>query len=146
MPRAIHQITAGFQPGDAISNEARVLRRMFRSWGYDSDIFSETRKILPSLRHEARDLRAHHGQWKGDDVVLLHLSTGSAVNDHFAELPCRKVIRYHNITPPEFFAGTQEETARHLARGRQQAARLAGAADITTAVSRFNASDLEELG
>ena len=45
--RAIHQFVAGFTHGDAISNEARVMRGIFRTWGFQSDIFSETRRILP---------------------------------------------------------------------------------------------------
>ena len=30
MPAAIHQLVAGFSNGDAISNEARLLRALFR--------------------------------------------------------------------------------------------------------------------
>ena len=47
--RAIHQIVAGFANGDAISNEARTMRALFRSWGYESQIYSERRRILPEL-------------------------------------------------------------------------------------------------
>ena len=39
--KAIHQFLAGFSNGDAISNEAVVIRDLFRSWGYESEIFSE---------------------------------------------------------------------------------------------------------
>ena len=53
---AIHQIVAGFDRGDAISNEARMLRRLFQGWGCASEIFSERQRILPQLRREARDL------------------------------------------------------------------------------------------
>ena len=52
------------------------------------------------------------------------------VNDVFAALPCRKAILYHNITPPEYFRGVQEQIAHVLARGREQAKRLAGAAEV----------------
>ena len=30
----IHQLVAGYSNGDAISNEARQLRELFRSWGF----------------------------------------------------------------------------------------------------------------
>ena len=36
--RAIHQIVAGYANGDAISNEARAMRALFRSWGFESQI------------------------------------------------------------------------------------------------------------
>ena len=54
--RAIHQLVAGYANGDAISNEVRVIRELFRSWGYESNVYSEHKRILPELRGEAKDL------------------------------------------------------------------------------------------
>lgn len=144
--KALHQFVAGFTHGDAISNEALVLRGLFRSWGCESDIFCETRRILPELRNEAKDAAAYRAAAKPDDVVLLHLSVGSIVNQVFADLPCRKAILYHNITPAEYFRGIQEEIARLLAQGREQMKSLAGKAAVVMADSGFNAAELRELG
>ncbi len=144
--RAIHQIVAGYANGDAISNEARALRGLFRAWGYDSQIYSEQKRILPELRGEARDLAAGRGDFQADGVVLLHLSIGSDVNDLFPALPGRKAILYHNITPPEYFRGVQEQTAHLLARGRQQARALAGSATVVLADSGFNAAEIAAMG
>lgn len=143
---AIHQFVAGFSHGDAISNEALVMRRVFRSWGYASEIFCEARRILPELRAEAKDAAAYRDAASPDDVGLLHLSVGSDVNDLFADLPCRKAILYHNITPPEYFRGIQEQIGSLLARGREQMRRLAGKAQVVMADSAFNAAELAELG
>ncbi len=144
--RAIHQIVAGYANGDAISNEARTMRALFRSWGHESHIYSEQKRILPELRGDARDLAAHRGDFRPEDVVLLHLSIGSDVNDLFPALPGKKAILYHNITPPEYFRGVQEQTAHVLARGRQQAKALAGTAAVVMADSRFNAEEIAALG
>jgi L-malate glycosyltransferase len=143
---SLHQFVAGFSHGDAISNEAIVLRRIFRSWGFESDIFCEPRRILPELRAEAKDAAGFRAAAKPDDGVLLHLSVGSDVNDLFAALPCRKAILYHNITPPEHFQGLQEQIAGLLARGREQAKRLAGQAKVVLADSGFNAAELKGWG
>jgi L-malate glycosyltransferase len=144
--RSIHQFVAGFSNGDAISNEARVLRTVFRKWGCESEIFSEPRRILSELRGEAKDAAAYRAAARADDVVLLHLSIGSVVNDLFGQLPCRRAIKYHNITPAEFFRGIQEEIASQLTRGREQAKALAGKASVVMAVSKFNANELEQWG
>lgn len=144
--KAIHQLVAGFTHGDAISNEAVVMRGIFRSWDFESDIFSETRRILPELRNDAKDVSAYKAICKPDDIALLHLSVGSDVNEAFAQLPCRKAILYHNITPAEYFTGIQDQIARGLARGREQAKRLAGSAQVVMADSSFNASELREWG
>ncbi len=56
--RAIHQIVAGYANGDAISNEVRVMRDLFRSWGFESDIFCEGRRIAAELRGRGPSLLA----------------------------------------------------------------------------------------
>jgi len=143
---AIHQLTAGFTSGDAISNEALVTRKIFRSWGYDSHIFCEPHRVLPQLRAQTYDAALAEKMIRPGDLAILHLSIGSAVNDIFAALDCRRAIMYHNMTPPGFFRGIQEQIARDLEWGRQQAKNLAGTADVVMAVSRFNAEELESMG
>ena len=143
---AIHQLVAGFNLGDAISNEARTLRRLFQGWGCASEIFSERQRILPQLRREARDAATAVQVVQPDDIVLLHLSTGSPVNEIFRQLRCRKALLYHNITPPEFFRDMNAPVAAQLAQGREQVQALAGVAAVNLAVSAFNATELEALG
>ena len=143
---AIHQFVAGFARGDAISSEALVLRDLFRSWGFDSDIFCEVRRILPELRKTTRDAAAYPADCRPDDIVLLHLSIGSPVNDIFRGLRCRKALLYHNVTPPRYFEILQPEIAANLARGLRDVRALAGAAEVNLADSGFNARELEPYG
>jgi glycosyltransferase involved in cell wall biosynthesis len=143
---AIHQFTAGFTPYDAISNEAARFRDIFRRLGFRSEIFSEGRNINKTLREEVLDAAGYASAASPDDLVLLHLSIGSAVNDVFRTLPCRKAILYHNITPAHYFELINVQTAAHLKRGRRQTEALAGVAAVNMADSRFNAGELEALG
>ncbi|MBU4198946.1 MAG: glycosyltransferase [Verrucomicrobia bacterium] len=144
--KAIHQLVAGFASGDAISNEARVLRALFRSWGYESEIFSEPRCISPVLRQDAHDIAQLAAAARTDDLALLHLSIGSVVNDLFAALPCRRTMIYHNMTPATYFQGINESISRDLVQGRKQARALAGAASVVMADSHYNADELAALG
>ncbi len=146
MKRAIHQFVAGYSNGDAISNEARAWRSVFRGWGHPSEVYCERKRILPELRKETREIHDAPASIAADDVVVLHLSIGSDVNRMFQRLPCRKAIVYHNITPPEFFRGFQEGIAHMLQRGREEMAMLAGAATVNLADSRFNADELLAAG
>ena len=146
MPKAIHQITAGYANGDAISNEARVLRDTIRSWGYESQIYCELQRTLPELRKDIGDLANLPSEIGPDDIVMLHLSIGSDANLRFAELNCKKVIRYHNVTPSIYFRALNDNIANQLAKGRDHVEMLAGVADINTAVSGNNAGELEEVG
>lgn len=144
---AIHQFVAGFSRGDAISNEARVMQAIFRSWGCESTIYCEARRILPELRREAVDIQACLDAPPGpDDVVLLHLSIGSPLNEIFTRLSCRRAILYHNVTPSSYFRVVNPQTAAMLARGTEQVGALAGCAGVNLADSRYNADELTALG
>ncbi len=144
--RAIHQLIAGFASGDAISNEALVLRALFRAWGYASEIYSEPRCISTALSHEGHDAAGLAAALRPNDIVILHLSIGSRVNELFACLACRRAIIYHNITPANYFRGINESIAHDLAWGRQQLRDLAQSAAVLMADSRYNAAELEALG
>ena len=143
---ALHQLTASFAKGDAISNEALALRNVFRSWGCESEIFSEVRRILPELRRDVRDIAGCAKALRPGDAVLLHLSIGSPVNRIFRDLSCRKAILYHNVTPPCYFERLQPATAWALEEGLKDVRALAGTAEVNLAVSRFNAEELAGCG
>ncbi|OVE76371.1 hypothetical protein BVX97_01145 [bacterium E08(2017)] len=144
--RTIHQFVAGFTNGDAISNEARVLRDIFQSWGYKSEIFSEQKRILPEIRHEARDVSEYAAEAKPDDIVLLHLSIGSQVNEAFLNIPSRRAILYHNVTPSNYLELINKQMANSLSLGRTQIKALAGSAEVNMADSQYNADELAEAG
>ncbi len=144
--KKIHQLVAGFTNGDAISNEAGVMRSIFRKWGYESEIFSELKRILPELRKDAREAEALAASCSPDDIALCHLSIGSKVNDIFKSLPCKKAILYHNVTPSHYLELIHPQMAHNLALGRKQIESLAGIAEVNMADSKFNAIELEESG
>ena len=142
MPRAIHQLVAGYSNGDAISDEARRLRAVLRARGFASEIYCDPASLLPQLRGDARDIGTLARDISPDDGILLHLSIGSPANEVFRTLRARKVLRYHNITPAEFFRAVNGRIADRLAAGREQARTLAGVAEVNLAVSAFNAREL----
>lgn len=146
MTVAIHQMVAGFAPGDAISNEARAMARLFAAWGHPGSIYAEARRVAAPVRDGVRELELAHREVRPQDVTILHLSSGSAVNPAFATLPGRKLVRYHNITPERYFQGINETVARTLRLGRAQARALAPGGDLNLADSRFNAEELAEWG
>lgn len=145
-PRSLHQILAGYSKGDAISNEALTIRAIARARGLASEIYCETARVLPELRGDMRDLSRAAAELGPEDAALLHLSIGSPANALFPSLRARKAILYHNITPPEWFEGVRDATARMLAHGREQARALAGTAAVTLADSAYNATELETMG
>ncbi len=142
----IYQLVAGFRYGDAISDEALLLRSAARSHDFCSEIYCDPATIAPDAAGDACDAGLLPGIVRPDDVVLLHLSIGSPVNSLFTQLVCRKVILYHNVTPPAFFARLNPPIAQRLGNGLVQVEALAGSADVYLADSSYNAGELESMG
>lgn len=143
---AIHQFVAGFTAGDAISNVALTMKATFKQWGYAGEIFSDPSRTMPAWRRQTGDARKAKAVIKPHDLVLLHLSIGTVVNDLFAGLNCRKALVYHNMTPPEYFRGYNEQLANDLTWGQTQTAALAQEVETALAVSQFNAAELKKHG
>jgi glycosyltransferase involved in cell wall biosynthesis len=142
----LHQLVAGFRRGDAISNEALLIRDLCAAHGLASDIRCPRQSAFSDDRALTRDVESLPGEIRPDDVALLHLSIGSRCNRIFPSLPCRKVILYHNVTPPRFFERLNPATAQILADGLAQVAELKDAADSVWADSAFNAGELRAMG
>ena len=144
--QTIHQLVAGFRFGDAISNAAIQMRKVFRGWGCRSDILSRRSAIASEYRDEGRDLKEAAAELGPDDIAVLHLSIGNPVNLAFRDLRCRKAIVYHNITPSKYFRLLSPSTAKDLDEGRRHLEMLAGAADLNLADSAYNAAELTAAG
>lgn len=142
----LHQLSAGFRLGDAISNECVTIRDVCAAHGLASEIWSPVPNVWEPDRHLTRDVEGLPAAVRPDDVALLHLSIGSRCNEIFPALPCRKAILYHNVTPAFYFERLDPDKAGVLAEGRRQVAALKDAAEVVWADSAFNAAELRELG
>lgn len=130
--------------GDAVGNDTLALKKVLKDMGYKTQIYAES--IAPPLDSKAAlDIRKLQGL-NEKDVLIYHLSTGTQLNFDFAEYKCRKIIIYHNITPPEFFRG-YDNFFEQICRWAIEGARfLADKVDYCLVDSQFNKCNLEEMG
>lgn len=142
--KRIDQVLAGFAEGDAISNEAVLLRDIFRKWGLESDIFVDASRVSPVMRPQARRLEEYDDSAGG--LLIHHYSIESPAVGLFCESRSKKIIVYHNITPAEFFDGFDDGIARQLRTARGNLRRVVDRADAVWADSGFDAAELGELG
>jgi L-malate glycosyltransferase len=142
--KAVHQLVPVLAFGDAISQQALTLRRMFRQAGFDSEIYAE--HVDTRLRGEARRYPRLREEQGDEAPVLFHFSIGSEVTDTYRLLPNPRFLVYHNITPPEFFRGVNEEVASLCARGREELKSLKPHCRAALADSEFNRAELAALG
>lgn len=140
----IHQILAGYADGDAISNEARQLRQIFRRWGHNSEIYADPARVSPSLKTDCRSL-ADYAAGEGD-ICLHHYGIASPAAEVFLASPAKKIMMYHNITPAGYFTGFDDAVAAQLRAARLALHEVARRSDAVWTVSRFNAAELKAEG
>ena len=139
----IDQWVPALHRGDAIGDSARLMRDAFRSWGHQADVYAL--ELDADLEGDGR----RFAEWRAggpDDVVLLHFALPSPLSPAFREHRGRRVLLHHNITPPGYFLGWDDELARICQVGREELATLAPHADLGLADSEWNRRELEALG
>ncbi len=142
----INQLTSGFSTGDAISNEIFELQKVFRKWGYVSEVYANPQFTSPKVRARCYDYREYEKKDSADNLMIFHFSVGSHLTDFFQNLRCKKVIIYHNITPPKYYLATDVKTSRQLAQGLKELKEFSNVPDLALADSKFNEQDLISAG
>jgi glycosyltransferase involved in cell wall biosynthesis len=138
----VNQWVPAAHRGDAVGDSARALRAFFRDSGHQADLFALS--VDEALRGDVRpwsDPEARQG-----DVTILHFAMPSPMTAALATLPGARVLCYHNVTPPHFFADYDRELVRLTALGRRELQSLAGRVDLAAGVSDFNRRELDALG
>src|SRR5580704_17846884 len=137
----IHQFHSGSSVADAVTNCMFFVQSMLESFGLESDIFVEhVDPALPGRIRRLEDLRP-----VASDLLLIHDSMGHDAFSRLADLPCRKSLVYHNITPPRFF---EENDPFHFygIKGYSQLVQFRDIVESAIAVSPFNARQLKQRG
>lgn len=139
----LHQVTVGATTGDAITDQAFLLRRWLREMGFVSEIFAE--HIHPALGKEVRPVTAYRPR-PGEEWLVYHHSIGSSVVELLLDFPLQLVIIYHNVTPPEYFSSVDPAMAQQMEMGKKQLYALRSHTALALADSHYNEKDLRALG
>jgi L-malate glycosyltransferase len=134
----VHQVLSGAGPVDAVTSQALAFRSLFGEWGWGgSDVAAF---IDPRVNGQISALGALDPAT--EDVLLIHYSAYAPRLRGVLELPNRKLLLSHNITPARWFWNYEPTIAIHCALGRTQLPEYAAAADLVAGVSAYNAGEL----
>jgi len=144
LPR-IALLTPTLSTADAISNDISGMHEVLKKSGYDARLFAN------------ENLTSHDVSPAGkikdflvslNDILIYHYSMGWNIGLRLLhELKCRKVLKYHNITPPEFFVGFSTDYEHVCRSGRQQIKEIARAnCDLYLSDSEYNSQELIQEG
>ncbi len=130
--------------GDAVSNDTAAIHRMIGGMGYEPECYAVN--IDRKVREQSVQPYEQMEPLEDGDILIYHASTGDALNDRIPGMKGRKLIRYHNITPPQFFHGYSEDAERRCARGYREMKRLVSVFSRGVADSDYNRQDMRKMG
>lgn len=140
----IIQIVSTLSFGDAVGNDVLAFQKKLRTMGYQSEIYAE---IIDMRMPKGTALLVEKlPRLTKEDIVIYHLSTGCAMNYQLEKLGARKILVYHNITPPHYYHMYSEAAEKLCEEGLKGAKHLAGHVDYCLAVSEFNKQNLIDMG
>ena len=140
----IHQILPTISPGDAIGNNVLEIRKILRSWGYESDIYAED--IHSEMSQFAKTFIDYEKISSPENILIFHFAIGSNISKFVKNLPDKKIILYHNITPPDYFIGINDSLVHLLINGRKELKEFCNITDLALGVSEYNRKELIEIG
>ena len=130
--------------GDAVSNDARAIAKVIDEMGYDTAIYVENLdpRVKDKFVHKIEKLP----KIGKNDVVIFNHSTGTKLCYSLPEMPGRKMMIYHNITPPDFFRPYNATATKLTQYGYEGTEFLADKISYAMPVSEYNAMELRRMG
>lgn len=145
-PRVFLLITS-FEPNDAIGNDVLLSCRALRRAGYEVRIFAGCWN--PAYASLASEARVDAEAWRDPGAILIyhHSIAWPAGEKILARSKNKIVVKYHNVTPPEYFAPYARHYYLSCLHGLEATARLAKLRiDSLWGDSQFNADEFIRLG
>lgn len=136
----INQFHSGTAVGDAITNQMLMIRDLLIKNGYESEIYAE--HVADGLTHVIKPVSGYKGN--KDGILFVHHSMGMNCFDQIVNLPDKKVLIYHNITPEKFF--DDEHTIKYIRIGLQQVKDYKKHLDYFIAASNYNRREMIAMG
>ncbi len=127
--------------GDAIGDEAIRIREVLRARDFASDVHA----LDVDDEAAADGVLAFEDRLEAD-LTLLHFALPSPLTEALRAASGKKALIYHNITPPDFFVGYDDELVRIASAGARELASLSEVVDLALGDSEFNRRELEANG
>jgi L-malate glycosyltransferase len=133
----VWQVLSGAGPVDAVSRQALAFRERFAAWGWGG---RDVAAFIDPRASGFDPLRAL--QPSSDDVLLIHYSAYAPRLRELLDLPNRKLLLSHNVTPARWLWDHDAPIALQCELGRRQLPEYAARCDMAAGVSAYNAAEL----
>lgn len=140
----VHQMCARIEFGDAVSNHVLAIDRALASFGFDTSVFANTLDEFGRQVARPDTDYAPHADFS-EDLLIYHYSVHCPNSADYLETRNRRVLVYHNITPPEFFSAYDVGVAEFCRLGRDLLPELA-CCELALGDSEYNRLELVRAG
>lgn len=139
-------VTSHLAEGDAVGNDVVGMSIALRNRGLDARIFAGSWDVVDVQVAPLSEI--HEFVTNRTDLMIYHYSIEWDPGlELLRRVKCRTAIKYHNVTPPEFFAGVSPWHEEKCRSGREGLKEIVGAdCDIYLSDSEFNREDLLTAG
>jgi len=144
--KRIDVVVPSYRYNDGISFDALVCRNALRDLGFESDLYADFEHSAPEVRDIARPHTDLAKKGNAPDAILYHYSTLSPTTELLRQTRIPLLLRYHNITPPQFFEDFSPQTAARLEQAREELVTLREQTVLGVCPSRYNCLELERYG
>src|ERR1043165_7694892 len=120
-------LTPSLTTGDAVGNDVLVMHDVMKRRGLDVRLYAEGWSKIDDYKIWPADTIGNYLKAKSD-VLIYHYSRGWEFGLHLLlELRSQTAIKYHNVTPPEFFTRFNEDIVQMCMEGRRHLKSIARA-------------------
>jgi glycosyltransferase involved in cell wall biosynthesis len=139
-------LTSHLTPGDAVSNDVVGMRLALERQGCEARMFAGSSDFTEPQVYSLSELEPFLES--PDDLLIYHYSIGWDPGlEILRAARYRTAIKYHNITPPQFFSGISPWHEEKCLEGRRQLEEIARVdCGIYLADSEYNRQELLQQG
>ena len=131
---------------DAIGNDILGMHDVLAGCGFEVELIGE--HFDTATKHRARTVRLDEASGRRADMLIYHHSImWERGEELLRKVTAPRFLRYHNVTPPEFFADYSVQSVSLCRAGRAQTKRLVALCDAgCLAASAYNGAELAAAG
>ena len=142
----IIQLINGISGGSGVANSLFSLVDALVEMGYESEIYAKYVGEIPYSRSVKRIESLSELNINSDTVLFYHFYSACDLNEDVKKLDCKKILIFHNVTPPAFFYEWDKQKCCELARGEYEARNTEKYYDFAIALSMFSKNQLISYG
>lgn len=137
------QVLPTISYGDAVGNDVLAIHNVLTKYGYKTKVYAVN--VGNRIPKEVAQPISKMPKLSDEDIVIYHFAIGTDLNYEWINYPGRKIMVYHNVTPPYFFNGYSCLSERLCKEGIAAREYLKDKVDLCLCDSAYNKAELDEL-